>query len=320
MICNDKQSSELIKKLLKLEIKCFQHCSKNSRFLCLNLPDVCPKCSSCLYSNFTNFRIPPFTLPSNFNKPQNLTSNSQLQIPTNSRNGFLYIFFCLNYRFHNKLSILVLLMPTNGDFNPWLVFSSKKNKESFEQSDIGDLHIGISNSKSDVYDFDYNGLKKNSNIWFQIPSVIIRLEKFFQIDLTSREINGARNNLNFRSQEFASKWDLALEEKLLDHKKWNKNNYQEDNFNCFNFIIEHLLEFEFFGFHLKSFKFSNENFQTDLVKEFLKKKISQDLIEPEFIKCLKYLNLIAMINEKEIFEEKLNENMHFQADSLFSYE
>lgn len=195
--------------------------------------------------------------------------------------------------------LLVLLVPTNGDFNPWFVFSCKQNKECFEQNDIGDLHIGITNSKSDVYDFDRNGLKKNTSIWFQIPSIIIRLDKSVQTNFLQHENEDEKsNNLNFKSKEFSKKWDLALERNLLNNDKWNKINYDEENFNCLDFVIEHFLEFEFFDFHLK-------NLQNEFVKKVWKKKISHDLIEPEFIKCLKYLNLIEMLNEKEIFEEKL---------------
>ena len=43
-------------------IKCFQHCTKQIRYLCFELPDTCPNCSIVLKKG-TAFRVPPFILP-----------------------------------------------------------------------------------------------------------------------------------------------------------------------------------------------------------------------------------------------------------------
>jgi len=193
-------------------------------------------------------------------------------------------------------------MPTDGDFSKF-IFSNKSNKENFEQDDIGDLHIGITSSKSNVYDFDINGLKRNSHTWLQTPSIVIRLE----------EINLKSSDNILRPNGFAAKWDLALENKFAS-QKWNKSNYHEQNFNCLDFVTEHLLDFDFFHSQMETLSFSKneiKNFShSDLNKLFFKKKLSHDLIEPEFVKCLKYLNLIILLYENKFIEEQLNENFN----------
>ena len=173
-------------------------------------------------------------------------------------------------------------MPTDGNYTKFLstkLFSSK------EHEDTGDLHIGITNSNSETFDFDMNGVNRNSIRWSHIPSIVIRLET-------------KKNDQIFRAQS----WDVALEAHSGDEKKWSKSNYDEFTFNCLDFVISFLLNLGYFDDNVTHTEPSS------LLNGYLREKLSRDLIEPEFVKCLKYLRLLVRLNESEVFEEKLNES------------
>ena len=162
---NECIDSENLQELMQCEIKCFQHCLRNERFLCFELPEKCPTCSTYLDSKLipTKFRVPPFVLP----PPLTVTNTKLASLPPFS----------------------LLLQPTDGDYlkiiqtnksnNPSQIIRSHHSKEQHSNNDpdIGDLHIGITNSKAEVFDFDSNGLNRNSTRWHTIPSIVIKLEQ-----------------------------------------------------------------------------------------------------------------------------------------------
>ena len=182
-------------------------------------------------------------------------------------------------------------MPTDGDYTNFFLWKNKTLK-NVAQDDIGDLHIAVSNSKAETYDYDMNGLNKNSITWLQIPAIVIPLEN-----------HAKREEVNKNT------WDSTLEIIFKD-PKWNKSNYNENNFNCLDFVTEFLINFGFFDYgNDEIFKFSENSsekkyiLQNKLTKSFLKKQLSKNFIEPKFYKSLKYLNLLVNLNEQNIFEE-----------------
>ena len=82
MIRQKEITSENLKELLTLEVKCFQHCTLNERFLCFNIPNNCPICAVPFEMSYVQFRVPPFILPSPF--------TAKNFIPKYSRNYFSF--------------------------------------------------------------------------------------------------------------------------------------------------------------------------------------------------------------------------------------
>lgn len=187
-------------------------------------------------------------------------------------------------------------------------------------SDIGDLHIGITSSTGETFDFDQNGLNRNSIKWSQTPSIVIKLElKLNSIDASLFKNSLLYNNLNkeqVKSQMINERWDSLLEN-YWKHKenKWCQSIYDEFNFNCLDFIIIFLLEYGFFDINYEHneetyLSFNNRKAnekQTMIMNNFLREKLSRELIEPEFIKCLKYLNLLLKLKKEEYFSENIKE-------------
>ena len=176
-------------------------------------------------------------------------------------------------------------MPTDGDYSKFIT--------SCDQDEIGDLHIGVTNSNSEIYDFDMKGLKKNSFIWLQTPSIFIQLEKHIKIQLDVTIFDSFSKN-----EWILDKWDLTLESIFKD-QKWNSSNYDENFFNCFDFVIEFLMEFGFFGGDVDS-KFSDD---INKKKIFFKKKLSQNFLETKFHKSLKYLEVLTKLSQEFLFSE-----------------
>jgi hypothetical protein len=106
---------------------------------------------------------------------------------------------------HTQCSVVI--RPTNGDF-------------LHHYQNAADLHIGLTNSKGDVYEFDRYGLHaatKNSS-WNQCLSVPIVTE----IDNMWKDY-----------------WDYTLQiAAQLD--RWQPNKYFEDTNNCYSFVITFL--------------------------------------------------------------------------------
>ena len=323
----DDIDAENLKELMQNQIKCFQHCLRTERFLCFEMPDKCPTCSTYLDSKLmpTKFRVPPFVLP----PPLTVT---------NTRSAPYLPPFSL------------LLQPTDGDYLK-IIQSNKSNHPSqmcrhhhqrHHEPDIGDLHIGITNSKSEIFDFDSNGLNHNADKWFTIPSIVIKLEQ--QINLTQQHqhfkemMSPPSSNrapqlnifLDGQKEEkykqliirnYTDKWDLVLHNFWQQrHAAWKATKYDEFELNCLDFIINVLLDYGFFDLnddleayfenmngtncHVNKSEFIQEK-QNLLMKNLLKQKLSRELIEPEFIKCLKYLNLLIKLHKQKYFVERI---------------
>lgn len=279
-----------VNNLMIKEIKCFQHCSKSERYLCFELPEKCPSCKCDLNAKI-KFKVPPFLLP----KPLTLTNTQLKFLP----------------------SFSLLLQPTGCDYRILVA----------DDALMGDLHIGVTNSNSDVFDFNHIGLNRNAANWFNTPSIVI------EINYRSKfKILNPNNAANFEDDEhqrgtdhdilnenFGQKWDFLLDFYWKKRKQlWSKAMYDANNFNCLDFIINFFLEFGLFDLNedQNDINVSYESFlnkETSLtekqslymLKNFLKKKISKELIEPEFVKCLKYINLLINLNENKFILEKV---------------
>lgn len=220
----------IVEDLLRLEVRCFHHCSLKYRILCFKIPFKCPLCNELLINDQVVFKIPPYIIPAPITlKKINL---HQFDLP----------------------SFSLLLQPTCGQYSKLLTSQC-------------DLHIGVTNSKQEVFDFCLNGLQRNSTRWISlIPSIIIPLDGY----------------LNDYSRE---KWDYFLEEEWLERlEKWSAIDYNENNNNCFDFII----------------LFINKFFKNHKIK---KDQVVNGYIQPEYEKFLKYFKLLLKINDLEVFIE-----------------
>jgi hypothetical protein len=282
-----------VENLLKFKIKCFQHCVKTERLLCFKIPETCPTCLKPLNSNTTTFLIPPFILP------------TPLTITSNELNGYK----------SNLPPYCLLLQPTNGNYENFLLIINQKQQQGGNSTidkiinDFGDLHIGITNSKSEIFDFDLNGLNRNSLKWFKIPSIVIRLTHHYEnqnfVDKPQKPQNIINDeNLRFLFYNYYylnfNKWDFILDNYWYNqrHTKWSLKSYNEINFNCLDFVIQFLIDYDY--------KFQNFNPNSANSIDNIKYLVSNHLIEPEFIKCFKYMNLLAKIKKNDFFIENIS--------------
>lgn len=237
----NKKSVEIrmtqIKQLLRLDIRCLQHCSLKERIAFLDQLNKCPKCSANLLDPDVQFLVPSFVMPCPFAIKSTLPNFS------------------------------LLIHPTNGDYISLL-----------NEPNGGDLHIGITSSMGEVFDYDSDGLKRNSNKWTDIPSILIKLNEDRHLD--------------------SQKWDLFLEKNWRKRDvKWNSKSYDEYNFNCLDFVVYFLNQYDFFN--KKYAKINDENLFNFLKKydtEFFNEK---DILPQIEIKCVKsYLKTILSLNSK----------------------
>ncbi|XP_067138810.1 MKRN2 opposite strand protein [Centruroides vittatus] len=100
----------------------------------------------------------------------------------------------------------VVIKPTKGDF-----------LNAYQNST--DLHIGITDSKGEVYDFDREGLRFNcSHLWNEcLPITIIS-----KLDTTWKEY-----------------WDYILNA-ICHQDQWQKEKYEENSHNCYSFVLSFL--------------------------------------------------------------------------------
>lgn len=81
---------------------------------------------------------------------------------------------------------------------------------------MDDLHIGITNSNGNVFEFDKCGLVINDNIKWKNCAAIEMIPDSWQMF-----------------------WDEILTE-MCNDSKWKPSNYNDATFNCFNFVISFL--------------------------------------------------------------------------------
>lgn len=179
-------------------------------------------------------------------------------------------------------AISLIIQPSSGDY---------------AKLACDDLHIGITNSLSESFDFDHTGLKRNSKRWFDYPLVHIELDHF-------RIVRHLMNNET-------KKWDELLEFfwKQKDHI-WSSQKYDEKNLNCFDFVIDFLYMFGYFDANndeddsnlndlLLLTSDNTSNYDNLTMRKFLKQNLASELIEPVIRKSLKYLYLLVKLNSNE---------------------
>jgi hypothetical protein len=151
-----------------------------------------------------------------------------------------------------------------------------------------------------------------------MPSIVIRL--------SGENGSGGRCNSSRTAWSFLNnksicndKWDSCLAEYWSNTKvlRWNSTSYDASTLNCFDFVVDFLLNYDFFSkeFLLVSLHeinmasrstakdVSRETFQ--LLKKQIKKKVLEELVEPEYAKFFKYINLAVELNEKKFLCEKI---------------
>lgn len=284
-ICGDQQQQQQHRKwnlnnMMTSDIKCFQHCKASERYLCFDLPDKCPACEFNLFNNASiKFKVPPFVVP----RPLKLTDTRLKCLPAYS----------------------LLLQPTDCDY-----------RKLAAEPDMADLHIGVTNSDSDVFDFNQNGLNKNAHNWIDTPSIVIEIKSMTSTTTTATSPFTTYDESI--SSEIDFKWNMLLDRHWKRRKElWNRRFYDENRFNCLDFVVGFLLEYGLFELDRNSAQACSVVCvdQHDVAaqarslllrkKSFLKHKISKEFIEPEFDKCLGYLRLLLSLHEKKYIIEKI---------------
>ncbi|RWS27905.1 MKRN2 opposite strand protein-like protein, partial [Leptotrombidium deliense] len=155
-------------------ILCFQHCDKNSKVFCLELPDYCPQCDSAMTT--VELMIPPFQIPFPFTCAKNVPNS-------------------------------VIIRPTDGDF-------------LHHYQNAADLHIGLTDSRGDVYEFDKYGLHIRAKNWTWNQCLCIPI-------------------VSESSSMWKEYWDytLAIVSQL---NNWTSDKYSEDSNNCYSFVLTFL--------------------------------------------------------------------------------
>jgi hypothetical protein len=154
-----------------------------------------------------------------------------------------------------------------------------------ENLEDGNLHIGITNSKSDIYDFNSNGMNRNSSSWLHNASITIRLDRIGNKNKLLQQFLGVKLD--------SKKWDCLLDDYFQKStSQWTTLSYHETNMNCLDFIVDFLSSYG-------SVSIGQAN-----KRDALKKMLLNELIEPEFCKFLKFVNLVKELNEKKVLSEK----------------
>ncbi|XP_060069977.1 MKRN2 opposite strand protein-like [Ylistrum balloti] len=84
-------------------------------------------------------------------------------------------------------------------------------------TDASNLHIGLTDSQGVTFDYDEEGVNINAPGWDQCVSI----------------------EMIQTSGDFSSEWDLTLR-RLSKSDLWTKYRYHEDEYNCFDFVIQFL--------------------------------------------------------------------------------
>ncbi|XP_014234264.1 MKRN2 opposite strand protein [Trichogramma pretiosum] len=123
-----------------------------------------------------------------------------------------------------------------------------------------DLHIGITNSQGLVVEYDMCGLIVND---------IIRWKNCVSIHMIP--------------ESWESHWDELLK-KMCSDCQWSPNRYNEDTFNCFNFVIS----------FLKNLKFQHTQYMN-------KEELCQEFVLPKLEMILKYTLLYKNLKNANVY-------------------
>jgi hypothetical protein len=222
------------------------------------------KCPVCNTSLKTVHKVPPFILDSPFIKSRKLPERS------------------------------LILQPSCGDYF---------NYFSLKNGNIGNLHIGLTNSLSECFDFDFDGLKRNSKKWLSNPAIFIKL------DQTNMKMTRFINLKAIFNEN--KKWDDLLESFWTQRQKyWNSCSYNEFEKNCLDFVLNFLLLYGYFDIqHEENSIVSTEpvflSKNDFLMKSFLRKKLVDKLIEPAVRKSFKYTLILLKLKNRSYFKENI---------------
>lgn len=214
------------------EIICFQHCCQDSRIFCLEVPDDCPVCGNRLVEegaqddsgdikkNEVSFLTHPFQMPCPFVCAQDSPCS-------------------------------ILIRTTSGDFLH--TYQSTDNPASASAASSSDLHIGITDSKGVVYDFDCEGVHRNSfNNETDEEGKSNQKRKYYNspwnqclvIPIINRSSNKEKDGYSNNEEEedgmmgvkFMTHWDYILSI-TSGMDTWSRDNYQKDGNNCYSFVL-----------------------------------------------------------------------------------
>lgn len=103
-------SLDTLLNLMQLDVKCFQHCQLNERFLCFQIPEKCPACTVSFRTQLypARFKVPPFFLqaPLTSSLYKKIPSFSLLLQPTDGMSHTSFIDYISSLISQNNLVIL----------------------------------------------------------------------------------------------------------------------------------------------------------------------------------------------------------------------
>ncbi|XP_059480634.1 MKRN2 opposite strand protein [Neocloeon triangulifer] len=150
----------------------------------------------------------------------------------------------------------LVLRPTNGDF-----LRSYSNN--------ADLHIGVTNSKGQIFSYDEDGLKREpSEDWNECLSI-----QCFETFTLIEDI-----------------WDGVLE-MLLKSDDWTSKRYHEDTHNCYTFILHFLGKLP----HCNLQSFTSD-----------RKTFCEKVLIPQTVTAGKYISLFRRVSDKGCYVKKLS--------------
>lgn len=227
------------------EIICFQHCSGDSSIFCLEVPETCPLCSLEILSNGS----------SNSQEPKDSFLATPLMIPCPFVSG-------------SQTTCSLLIRPSVGDFLHTYCSSS-------------DLHVGVTDSLGNIYEFDEEGVRKtssesgDSSLWEQ--SLVIPIFK------TDKKDDG------LSKEKWVQHWDYTLSiTSCMD--VWSRKEYKESDNNCYSFVLFFLKMLKWQQFQMQSTHESN--IQNSLSSKTL---FCQEYILPRTRLAAKYIALYRKV-------------------------
>ncbi|CAG8860246.1 MKRN2 opposite strand protein-like C-terminal domain-containing protein [Caenorhabditis elegans] len=132
---------------------------------------------------------------------------------------------------HEDLACGIVIKPSNGHF------------KSYKLGD--DLHIGISNSQGLIYSFWTKGIEIDTSKWENSLKILDFRAFFFE------NLNLLDNSMDFF---------VEIQRKM---KKFDKSKYMENDWNCFDFVME----------YMKFTNYRNYRSKIDFLEEFVTKKL-----------------------------------------------
>ena len=107
----------------------------------------------------------------------------------------------------------IVIKPTHGDF--LIDYQNKHN-----------LHIGITNSKGFVIEYDSKGIHRDRTLdWNRC--IVIHMNNYIDPDVVS-------------DPDWPEYWDLCLNQTLMSSPNWTIDSYQAEDHNCFAFVLAFL--------------------------------------------------------------------------------